>query len=329
MTSPMTSFGIVSFAHVHAGSYAAHIAAHPDARLAAVWDDDRERGQAAAARFGAIHYADLAEFLASGIDAVIVCSENSRHYEHVLAAATAGKAILCEKPLAVETAHAERMIRFCAERQVVLSVAFPVRYAFVMQKLKEIADSGALGDIVSIHGTNRGKLPGGWFVEASQSGGGAAIDHIVHLADVYRWLLRSEVRRVYAELDTRFHDIAVEDCGIVLLEFENGTACTIDPSWNRPASFPLWSDFTMEVIGTRASLSVDALKQASVWYGPDGIELKPWMEDPDKALIDDFIACVRLGKPASVTGRDGLQALNIVKAAYESNALKQFRDITS
>ena len=94
--------GIISFAHMHAYSYAEILKRHPDTELSAVWDDDQERGEEAAVRFEAEYFGDLANFLAQPLDAVIVCSENARHREHVIAAARAGMHILCEKPIATE-----------------------------------------------------------------------------------------------------------------------------------------------------------------------------------------------------------------------------------
>lgn len=84
-------------------------------------------------------------------------------------------------------------------------------------------------------------MPGGWFINKSLSGGGAATDHIVHLLDLTRWLLNDEVRNIYAELDTKFYDIDVEDCGMVSAELESGIIVSIDPSWSRPPkTFPTW-----------------------------------------------------------------------------------------
>ena len=90
----------------------------------------------------------------------------------------------------------------------------------------------------------------------SLSGGGAATDHIVHIMDLIRWILKDEVKSVYAELDTRFYDIDVEDCGMVTLELESGVIVSIDPSWSRPQTFPTWGDAIMNFVGTKGNLKL-------------------------------------------------------------------------
>ncbi len=115
--------GIISFAHMHAHSYVSCLQKHPDAQLIAVWDDNPRRGEKMAAAYQLDFYEDLQAFLLSGIDAVIICSENAKHKEHVIAAARAKKHILCEKPIATEIADACEMIQVCKEEGVMLQVA--------------------------------------------------------------------------------------------------------------------------------------------------------------------------------------------------------------
>lgn len=317
--------GIMSFAHMHANSYANHLRNHPDTQLTAIWDDDPARGQKAAETFGGTYYDDVEQFLKADLDAVVVCSENSKHRDHVVQAARAGKHVLCEKPIATEIQDALEMIAACREHGVILQIAFPVRFASAVKRAREIVQAGDLGDILAIKGTNHGQMPGGWFVEKELSGGGAATDHIVHVMDLIRWMVNDEVKSVHAEMDTRFYDIDVEDCGIVSLEMESGAFVTIDPSWSRPKTFPMWGDVTMEIVGSKGTLSVDAFKQ-SVFYFNDRqnkVQQLPWTEDMDRGLIDDFVDCVSNKRHPSITGEDGLRTLEVVKAAYESHESKQ------
>jgi UDP-N-acetylglucosamine 3-dehydrogenase len=317
--------GIISFAHMHALSYAHHLSEHPDVELAAIWDKDAARGSEMAKKFNCDYYSDLNAFLQSDIKAVVICSENAHHKEHVLAAARAKKDILCEKPIATEIEDAKAMIDVCKEEGVILQVAYPVRFSPAIQKTKEIVQSGEIGDVVAINGTNHGQMPGGWFIEKELSGGGAATDHIVHVMDVIRWILKEEVNNVYAELDTRFYDVDIDDCGMVTLELESGTIVSIDPSWSRPKTFPTWGDVTMEIVGTKGSLSIDAFKQHSVFYNDhdNKVQHLGWGEDTDQGLVHDFIKCVQEGGSPSITGEDGLRTLEVVKAAYESHEKKQ------
>lgn len=313
--------GIISFAHMHANSYANYIVEHPEAELVAIWDADLQRGNAMASQYLTTFYENLDEMLQTDVEAVIVCSENANHREHVLKAASYKKQILCEKPIATTVEDALEMIHACKENEVILQIAYPVRFVPAIQKVKEIIDAGRLGDILAVNATNHGQMPGGWFIEKELSGGGAATDHIVHIMDLLRWILRDEVKNVQAELDTRFYDISVEDCGSVLLEMESGVIVSIDPSWSRPKTFPNWGDVTMEIIGTEGSVSVDAYKQHSLLFNDktNRIQLQIWDEDMDGGLIEDFLDCVKTGREPFITGEDGLRTLEVVKAAYQSH----------
>ncbi|KKI92487.1 dehydrogenase [Bacillus sp. SA1-12] len=317
--------GMISFAHMHAFSYAKHLLADPEVEITAIWDEDHERGSKMANLFNCQYINDLEQLLQLEIQAVVVCSENKMHKEHVLAAARAGKHVLCEKPIATEVEDAQEMIHACKEAGVILQVAYPVRFAPAIQRVRELIRSGAIGEVVAINGTNHGQMPGGWFIEKELSGGGAATDHIVHVMDLIRWILNDEVKHVYAELDTKFYSIDVEDCGIVTLELESGVIATIDPSWSRPKTFPAWGDVLLEFVGTKGTLSVDAFKQHSTYYNDmeKKIQHLSWADDMDQGLIADFLQCVRKNGNPSITGEDGLRTLEVVKAAYESDRLKK------
>ncbi|KKI89033.1 dehydrogenase [Bacillus sp. SA1-12] len=317
--------GIISFAHMHALNYAHHLMDHPEVELTAIWDQDVTRGSKMAEQFQCDYYVDLAGFLQLDIQAVIICSENAHHREHVFAAARAKKHILCEKPIATEIEDAKAMIDVCKAEGVILQVAYPVRFSPVIQQVRNIIQSGEIGEVIAVNGTNHGLMPGGWFIEKELSGGGAATDHIVHVMDLLRWMLNDEVKSVYAELDTRFYDLDVEDCGIVTIELESGVVVTIDPSWSRPKTFPTWGDVTMEIIGTKGNLSVDVFKQHSLHYddAQNKIVQLPWAEDMDQGLIHDFISCVKEERTPSITGEDGLRTLEVVKGAYESSMTQQ------
>ena len=312
--------GMISFAHMHAVAYANYLMQHPEIEIAGIWDDRSERGEQMASQYRTTFYQDLSHLLATDIEAVVICSENVHHKAHVLAAAESGKHILCEKPIATTITDAKQMIAACKRKNVILQIAYPVRFSPVMQQVKQIIDKKEIGDIVALNGTNHGQMPGGWFIDKSLSGGGAATDHIVHLLDLTRWLLQDEVKNVYAELDTKFHPIDVEDCGMVSMEMESGAIFTIDPSWSRPKVFPTWGDVTLEIVGSTGSLTVDAFKQHFLLYSDQENKLQqlPWVNDMDQALVDDFVQCVIEQRKPSVTGEDGLRALEVVKGAYQA-----------
>ncbi len=325
MRSPVRElrFGMISFAHMHAYSYAHAVRTIPGVELAGIADEDEERGQAAARELSTRYYRNVEDLLSTDVDAVIVCSENARHKEHVIAAARAGKHVLCEKPIATTLEDALAMIRECRVRNVQLATAFPVRHAPSVVRAKELIDAGRIGKVLAVNATNHGRMPGGWFIEQALSGGGAVLDHTVHVVDLLRWFLADEALRVYAEVDTRIHDIDIDDCGALCIEFRGGAFATLDPSWSRPKAYPTWGDVTMEMIGTAGVISMDVFAQVLVETSDSerAVLYRNWGDDMDRLLVGDFVQAVRDGRPAAASGTDGMRALEVALAAYESARL--------
>ncbi|WP_243355013.1 Gfo/Idh/MocA family protein [Bacillus litorisediminis] len=317
--------GVMSFAHMHAYSYASALSQLPNVELAGIFDEDVKRGEEAAAAFKTSHYRDQQIFLEIDMDAVIVCSENARHKEMVIEAARAKKHILCEKPIATSIQDAEEMIKTCQDNGVILQIAFPVRFSNPIQQLKQLVDSGELGEIVAFRTTNRGQNPGGWFIDPRLSGGGAVLDHTVHMVDIMRWLLGKEVKSVHALVDSFFHNVDIDDAGILTLEFENGVIASHDASWSRFAEYPTWGDVTIEVIGTKQTVRVDAFKEHLRKFSSGSKSLTHvfYGNDMDMGLIRDFVECVEQKRQPSITGKDGLKALEVALAAYQSSESKQ------
>lgn len=314
--------GIISFAHLHAHSYANALQRIEGVEIAGIYDDQEERGRQAAELYSTSYYQRLEDLLNSDIDAVIVTSENVKHPEHVLAAAAAGKHILCEKPLAIHITEAEKMIEACNKQKVILQTAFPVRFNTSILRAKSIIEKGDLGRIMAIKGTNRGMNPGGWFVDKKLSGGGAIIDHTVHVVDILRWFMGSEVVEVYAEVDHMFAETVIDDCGILTMEFDNGVFATLDCSWSRNKTYPTWGDVTIEIVGSNGILSLDVFAQHIHTYtNEDSYKQHFWGDDMDEGLILDFVHSVKMNKEPSISGLDGLRAVEVALAAYESSVL--------
>lgn len=315
--------GIISFAHSHAFNYANALTQLDGVEIAGIADENEDRGKKVSAQFNTEYYKDYGDLLDLPIEAVVITSENSKHYEHVAAAAKKGKHILCEKPLAHTPEDAQKIIDVCKGQNVILQTAFPVRFSTPVVKAKQVIESGKLGSIVAIKGTNRGTNPGGWFVDPAKSGGGAVIDHTVHVVDIIRWYTGAEVKEVYAELGNLISDYDIDDCGVLTMEFDNNMFATLDCSWSRNDSYPTWGDVTLEVVGTSGTLTVDAFGQKTNIYNNDGAHWDFWGDDIDKALVEDFILSVREGRSPSITGEDGLKALSVAIAAYGSSKKRE------
>ena len=142
----------------------------------------------------------------------------------VEAAAAAGLWILCEKPLAPTAADARAMVAACKKAKVGLGTAFPCRWAPPLAEAKAKIVSGALGEVRAVTCTNHGQAPGGWFADPALSGGGATMDHTVHVADLLRWMLGREFTKVYCELGNQLHrgELATDDIGSVHPEMTGG-----------------------------------------------------------------------------------------------------------
>jgi predicted dehydrogenase len=314
---------MLSFAHQgHAASYAACLQDIPGVELAAIWDDEAARGQQYADQFAAPFYADYRDLLArDDIAAVVVTAENARHHELVLAAAAAGKHILCEKPLATTRADGLAMIAACREAGVKLQIAFPMRFSPSAIALRDAVRGGAVGTPLMVMATNPGRMPPGWFSDPALAGGGAVMDHTVHVADMLRWIFDREITSVYAEIDTRIHPgLPTDDVGLLLLGLDGGISASLDASWARAKTWPIWGGLTMDVIGDQGVLSLNAFNQNVQLYDDrqGRYALLPFTPGGDPPLVQAFIDAIRHDTTPPVTGEDGLRALEVALCAYES-----------
>lgn len=320
-TNPI-KIGMMSFAHGHAHSYTNALRQHPDVTLVGVYDDNSERGQEAADRYGVNFYANADDLLGQGLDGVIICSENANHRPMVELAAGKVAHILCEKPIASTTEDGQAIIDLCAATGTKLQIAFPVRFAPTIQWLKSRLESGELGKVYGLQTTNHGSMPGRWFVDKTLAGGGAIIDHTVHVIDLLRWFWDTEVTEVYAEVGhALLHpDLGIDDVGMLSFTLANGIYGTLDTSWSRPPSYTTWGDVKIEVTAEQGVVFVDAFRQhLSVSSNTAGkTQWAGWGSNMDAGLIRDFIDMIRNGTEPSISGTDGLQALEVALAAYRS-----------
>jgi len=312
--------GMVSFAHMHAYSYARAIGKISEVDLAGIYDDNPYRGTQAARMFGTTYFEDYEDLLDQRLDGVIICSENALHREHVRIASEHKVHILCEKPIATSLEDAQFMIEVCQKNKVKLQTAFPMRYSPPVRFLKEYLDRGSLGKVVAASCTNHGTVPPGWFQKKELSGGGAIMDHTVHVVDLLRWMLKTEVKKVYAHASTLIQPLEVEDCALLSLTLGNGVIASLDCSWSRPKNFPFWGDVTMRIYGTEGVIDMDAFKQGIASYNDERIKSiwHYWGQDPDLEMIRDFISCIKENRPVSIIGEDGRKALAVALSAYRS-----------
>lgn len=322
MTNSSIRIGFLGIAHMHSVSYTHNLLAMPGVEIVGMWDRRDDLATQWSSRMGVRRFDSAETLLGEGLDAVVVCSENVHHRPYVEMAAGRVKAILCEKPIATTVEDAQAMIDGCAATDTKLQIAFPVRFAPSVIEIKRQLDAGALGEILTVNCTNHGSMPGGWFVDPALSGGGAVLDHTVHVIDLLRWFWGAEVTEVYAEVgDSLLHPgLGIDDAGLLSFTLSNGIYGTLDTSWSRPPSYTIWGDVKLEILGERGIFYADTLHQY-VSVASNAAGKTQWVgygSDMDRGLMADFVEMVRTGRAPSITGEDGLRAMQVALAAYES-----------
>ena len=313
--------GLISAAHVHTPSYAHNFSANPRAEIVGLWDDDLTRGTEFAEKRAIPFFSELSELLAV-CDAVAISSENTKHLAHIETAANAGKHIICEKPVVVRQADFDKVRVAVEGNNVKFMTAFPCRFSPAYQSLKQRVRSGELGEIKAINATNRGQCPKMWFIQPELSGGGAMIDHVVHVADLLRDLLGEEPSHVEGQIGSNVYGGKDwDDTAMVTLDYPGGVFATLDSSWSRPSSFRTWGDVTLKVVGTKGVLNVNLFDQSLHHYKNDRSKSyvdQGYGSDLDGAMMGAFVDACLDNAEIPVTLEDGLAAARVSLRAYES-----------
>lgn len=305
---------------MHAFGYAHGLKIHADAELSGVWDDDSERGREFAKRFET-EFFDKRDALIEASDAVVITSENRKHLENAKAAVALGKPMLCEKPLVTNDEEAVEMAEIA--EQVTVMTAFPCRFSPAYQRLKSRVSAGDIGRVLAIDATNHGSCPFGWFVETDKSGGGAMMDHTVHVADLLRDLLGEDPSTVYAQTANRMYGQSWDDTAMLHLTYPSGVFACIDASWSRPPSYKTWGDVKMCVTGETGVIELDMFSQGFDYYAAEGKHgIAGYGSDLDVLLIGSFLLALQDGSP-TVTAGDGIVAAQTAVRGYESAASGQ------
>ncbi|RKX55990.1 MAG: gfo/Idh/MocA family oxidoreductase [Thermotoga sp.] len=311
--------GFISAAHVHTSAYVRVVKADSNFEPIGLYDEDVKRGKGFSAEHDIEFFNDVDELL-SNVDCVVITSENVNHKKDVLKAAEHGIPILCEKPLSTNVEDAEVMLSTCKGEKVPLYSAFPVRFHPAIADLIQRLNRKEIGKIRMIVTTNRGQIPPGWFIDPLLSGGGSIMDHVVHVVDLLRYVLKSEFGEVLAFKGKNIHpDIEVEDNALLDLKMK-GIPVTLDCSWSRPKSWPIWGDLTMRIVGEEGVIDVDLFSQNIIDYSnkTERIHMIDWGEDLDRLMLRAFYQELIGKKTILATGEDGLKAIEVVEAAYES-----------
>ena len=319
----------------HARSYAGALQRSRAARVVGVHDRSPELGAPLADELGVGYDADAEALLErTRPGAAVVCSATDRHRELVELAAARGVHVLCEKPLATTVADAEAMVAACSAGGVQLHTAFVSRFYPALLQARGLVAAGDLGRVRGMVGGNRGRPPlapryPSWITDARSAGGGALIDHSVHVVDAMRFVTGLEPQEVLAETGTLFVDTPVEDSALMSVLFDGGVPASVDPSWSVTPENPWDYDFFLRLLGTEGSLTISTGRESLSVSGQHGTRTHadvPFEPDVDQAMVEAFVESVAAGRVVDpcATGEDGLRAVEVACAAYESVGRGQF-----
>lgn len=282
------------------------------------------------------HFTKLEDMLAlNTIDMVVIGAPNFLHCEIAVKAAKAGKHIVVEKPLCLNIEEADIMIRACKDAGVKLMYAEELCFTPKYVRLKELLDSGSLGDPVILKQSEKHDGPhAAHFWDVERSGGGVTMDMGCHAIQFFRWLNRNNpIKSVYAHMSTTVHHTKTQgdDNAIIIMEFENGVTGIAEESWTKLGGM----DDRAEIHGTEGVAYADVLQGNSIQtYSNKGVGYA--VEKAGNTIgwsyvmyeeiwnygfpqeMAHFVDCVQNDLRPLVTGEDGKAVLQIIQAAYAS-----------
>lgn len=319
--------GRISRTHIDALSHVEGL------QLTAVCDDVEDRAREAAARSGAAWYTDYAKMLREApCDIVTVATPSGLHPAHGIAAAGAGKHVVCEKPMATTLADADALVRACDAAGVRLFVVKQNRLNPAIQLLRRAVDKGRFGRIYVASTTVWWSRPQDYYDQASWRGtraldGGAIMNQASHYVDLIQWLV-GPVDGVMAQTATLARRIEAEDTGMALLRFANGALGSIQVTM---LTFPRNLEGSITILGEKGTARIGgtAVNKVEHWVFAD-------YDDDDKAIEQaatappnvygyghegyyrNVLAVLRGERQPDTDGRSGRKSLEIILAIYES-----------
>ena len=338
MTTPI-GIGVISFAHGHSQAYCRRMLTYDDVRLVSCWDDNEARGSQAAEAYGMAYAPHLENVLDDpDIQGVIITCETNRHAEMAVAAAAAGKHILCQKPMALTLEDCDRMADAAEQAGVKFMMAYQMRHDPSNQRIKAIVESGALGQISLLRrrhcipvlfNDNFVNGPTRWHIDPEKNMG-MFMDDASHATDFIHWVMGRPIS-VMAEIQNTVTDVAPDDTGVAIYRYASGAMVVLLNS-----SVTLAGENTTEIYGDQGVLIQNYDDAVSTSIAPEGgVALKlytretPQWQDLGMPIPEShgeriagvprsFIDCLRHDTEPSVTAEDGRVSVEMVLGAYRS-----------
>ncbi|MEA3334325.1 MAG: Gfo/Idh/MocA family oxidoreductase [Chloroflexota bacterium] len=324
----MLRTAMLGVAHVHANGYARQIIEHPEAQIVCVWDDQADRGTAAAARYG-VPFADDLEALLSrqDVDGVVVNAPTDQHPEILIAAAAHGKHIFTEKALTIATADADRVVDAVHASGIKFMISLPRRTWPESLFFKQVLDEGWLGRVTMMRArlAHPGALdrwfsgPTAWFGDREQAGGGALFDLGCHIVDLMGWFL-GEPASVVAVTQNFSGEYDIDDQTVAIVQFKQGALGILDCTWvHRAGPNPI------EIYGTEGYAGYDGRRESiqliSNELQPEGIRGSIHPLELPEALpspMDQWISAVLHDTPMTIGIEDGRNLTRLMEAIYQA-----------
>lgn len=309
------------------------IAKISDLRLTAVCDEVESRAREAGESRGVAWYTDYAKLLAEApCDAVVIATPSGLHPAHGIAAARAGKHVICEKPMATSLKDADDLVRACDEAKVQLFVVKQNRLNPAIQLLKRAVDKGRFGRIYMANTTVLWSRPQEYYDQAPWRGtwefdGGAFLNQASHYVDLMQWLV-GPVDSVMAKTATLARRIESEDSGVAALKFRSGALGSILVTM---LTFPKNLEGSITILGEKGTAKVGgtAVNKIEHWsfadYDDDDKVVDQAATNPTsvygfghEGYYRNVVAALRGHERPDTDGRGGRKSLELILAIYES-----------
>jgi len=265
------------------------------------------------------------------VDAVIVASPDRFHCEQVIAAAGAGKHVLCEKPMCRSVDEAERMIAACGEAGVILMVGFTDRFNHPCLEAKRRIDAGEIGKprmILARRCHPRSVVRGRRWLNDRETGG--VLNYAgTHNIDLICWYMGAAPQRVHGEMGQLvLSGQDFTDCAVMTFLFPDGGIAALYETFAYPENYPHGVDRSLEILGRKGVITIDLMSQPLRIHTDGGCSLADSLTWPQgrrglegalRAEVEHFLDCIRENRQPMTGGEEGKLAIRIVAAARRAS----------
>ena len=256
------------------------------------------------------------------IDAVYIGLPNSMHAEYTIRAAKAGKHVLCEKPMAISSDECQQMIDACRRANVKLMIAYRLHYDPMWQQIRQLARSGAIGEIQGFQGGFYGPKYAGWRLDRKLAGGGSLLDLGIYPLNAIRWISGEEPVSYSAQVATKIPGprfASVEESVEFSMKFPSGTLASSGCSYGEDGGAYLSIDGTKGNLLVEPAFYYQGLKVHGVTIHGPVSEVSPGKQPYQfTEEADHFADCIRNNTEPATPGEEGLKDMRVMEAIYRT-----------